>query len=150
MTDPLYYEDFETGQQLLTERFTIDKEHALAFAREYDPQYMHTDETAAQKSAHGKLIVSGWQTAAVTMKLKTTSQLTRIAGGLLGLGIEKLRWPRPVYPGDTLRAVITITEKRPSQSKPTHGVMKYKVETLNQNDELAMEMQAAVWVPRRP
>ncbi len=149
MADPLYYEDFEIGQTLETENVTIDKEHALAFAREYDPQAMHVDERAAQETPHGTLIVSGWQTAAITMKLKTTSKLVEISGGLLGLGIDKLRWPRPVYPGDTLHAVITITDKRLSQSKPTHGVMKYTIETFNQKNELAMSMEAAVWVPRK-
>lgn len=133
-----------------TEAFTIDKEHALAFARQYDPQYYHIDEKAAESSQYGRLIVSGWQTAAVTMKLKTTSKLVKITGGLLGLGIESMRWPRPVYPGDTLHAVITIIDKRPSASKPTHGVMKYKIETINQNGEVVMEMHTAVWVPRRP
>lgn len=149
MTQPLYYEDFEIGQTLETESFTIDKEHALAFAREYDPQAMHVDDEAAKGTPHGTLIVSGWQTAAITMKLKTTSELVKVAGGLLGLGIDKLRWARPVYPGDTLHAVITITDKRLSQSKPTHGVMKYTIETFNQKNELAMSMEAAVWVPRK-
>lgn len=149
MTDPLYYEDFEVGQKLETESFTIDREHALAFAREYDPQAMHMDDDAAKNTPHGALIVSGWQTAAITMKLKTTSELVKVAGGLLGLGIDKLRWARPVYPGDTLHAIITITDKRLSQSKPTHGVMKYTIETFNQKGELAMTMEAAVWVPRK-
>jgi acyl dehydratase len=145
----LHFEDFEVGQRMETETFTIDKEHAIAFAREYDPQYFHIDENSAHGGPYGKLIVSGWQTAAVTMKLKAASILTQIAGGLLGLGIESLKWPRPVYPGDTLRAVITITEKRQSQSKPTHGILKYKVETFNQKNELVMDMHTAVWVPRK-
>ena len=145
----LYFEDFEIGQRLETEHFAIDKKRALAFAHEYDPQYYHVDEEKAKDGPYGRLIVSGWQTAAVTMKLKTTSKLVEIAGGLLGLGVESLKWPRPVYPDDELHAVITITDKRPSNSKPTHGIVKYKVETLNQNDELVMEMQTAVWVPRR-
>lgn len=147
---PLYFEDFEVGQRLETERFTITLAQALAFAREYDPQYYHIDEEAAKKSAYGRLIVSGWQTAAITMKLKAGTILTRIAGGLLGLGVDRLKWPRAVFPGDTLNVVITITGKRPSESKPTHGVINYKMETINQHGELVMETDTAVWVPRRP
>lgn len=149
MNAPLYFEDFTISQRMETEPFTIDKAHALAFAREYDPQYYHIDEGSAQGGPYGTLIVSGWQTAAVTMKLKTTSMLMQISGGLLGLGIESLKWPRAVYPGDSLHAVITIMDKRVSNSKPTHGVMKYRVETFNQKNELVMEMHTAVWVPRR-
>jgi acyl dehydratase len=149
MDTPLYFEDFDIGQRLETECFTIDQEHAIAFAKEYDPQYFHIDEVDAKSGPYGKLIVSGWQTAAITMKLKATSLLVEVAGGLVGLGIDGLRWPRAVYPGDTLHAIITITDKRPSSSKPTHGVMKYKVETFNQNNELVMEMHTAVWIPRK-
>jgi acyl dehydratase len=147
---PLYFEDFEIGQTLETESFTIDKKCAIAFAREYDPQDFHIDEAAAKSSAFHELIVSGWQTAAVTMKLKAGTILARIDGGLLGLGVDSLRWPRPVFPGDTLNVVITITGKRASDSKPTHGIMKYKMETFNQNGELVLVADTAVWAPRRP
>jgi acyl dehydratase len=149
MQDALYFEDFDTGQQFVTGGFTITQENAIAFAREYDPQYFHIDAEAAKKSAYGRLIVSGWQTAAVTMKLKATTPLVKVAGGLLGLGLDELKWPRAVYPGDTLKVTITITDKRPSKSKPTHGVVKYKMDTYNQHGELVMETTTAVWMPRK-
>lgn len=151
MTKPstLFFEDFEIGQRMETKPFTITKENAISFAREYDPQYYHVDEEAAKTSQYGKLIVSGWQTAAINMKLKATTRLGQVDGGLLGLGVDTLKWLKPVYPGDTLYLVITITDKRPSSSRPTHGVMKYKMETFNQNGELVMETIPAVWVPRR-
>lgn len=148
MTDALYFEDFDVGQQFTAGSVVLEKDHALRFAQAYDPQVFHVDEEAARGSFFGRLVVSGWQTAAVTMRLKTASDLGKVAGGLVGLGLESVKWPRPVYPGDTLRIVITITEKRPSQSKPTYGIVKYKVETLNQRGDLVMEMHTAVWVPR--
>lgn len=145
----LFFEDFREGQVLDSERFTIDKDRAVGFAADYDPQYFHTDEQSSADSPFGQLIVSGWQTAAITMRLKTTTDLMRVSGGLIGLGIDSIRWPRPVHPGDTLRAKITITEKRASASKPAYGVVKYKVETFNQRDELVMDMVTAVWMPRK-
>src|SRR4051812_48271794 len=108
----LYFEDFSIGQQFPNGSFTFDKEQAIAFAREYDPQYFHIDEEAAKKSFFGALVVSGWQTAAVTMRLKAGSDLRKVAGGLIGLGHESLKWPRSVYPGDTVRIVVTIVDKR--------------------------------------
>jgi acyl dehydratase len=145
----LYFEDFAVGQQFDSDEFTIDKDYAIDFARQYDPQYFHTDERAAAKGIWGRLVVSGWQTAAITMKLKATTPLVNVTGGLIGLGIESIKWPRPVYPDDTLQALITVTETRPSKSKPDYGVVKYKVETFNQDDDLVMEMHTAVWVPRK-
>ena len=77
----------------------------------------------------------------------STRKCARV-GEPVGLGVETVKWPRPVYPGDALRIVITITGKRHSQSKPTHGIVQYKVDTFNQQDELVMEMTTAVLVPR--
>jgi len=145
----LYFEDFEVGQKMETKPFTITKEYAIAFAREYDPQYYHVDEEAAKAGPYGRLIVSGWQTAAINMKLKATTRLAQVDGGLLGLGLDTLKWLKPVYPGDTLHLIITVTDKRLSNSRPTHGIMKYKMETFNQHGELVMETAPAVWVPLR-
>lgn len=147
MTDPLYYEDLAIGQAFSSGSVTMRKDDAIGFASRYDPQYFHVDEAAAKEGIWGRLVVSGWHTAAVTMRLKAESGLGRVAGGLVGLGLESVKWPRPVFPGDTLSIIITITGKRLSKSKPTHGVVNYKVETFNQNRELVMEMLTAVWVP---
>jgi acyl dehydratase len=150
MGKELYYEDFTAGQQLKSRRgYSMEKSSAIAFAREYDPQSQHVDEEAAKKGAFGGLIVSGWHTAAATMRLKTETDLFNVAGGLIGMGLKNVRWPRPTMPGDTLRIVVTILGKRLSASKPGKGIVEYKVETINQRGELAMEMETAVNVPLR-
>lgn len=148
MSRELYYADFSVGQQMKSGRsITVEKADTIGFAREYDPQPYHLDEEAAKHTAVGELIASGWHTAAVSMRLKLETDLKHVAGGLLGLGVESLRWPRPTMPGDTLRIVITVLEKRLSNSKPGKGIVKYKLETFNQKDELMMEMITAIWVP---
>lgn len=150
MSTPLYYEDFTIGQTLESRtHYTIDRASAIHFAKEFDPQHQHIDDEKARESIFGELVVSGWHTAAATMRLKTETDLVHIAGGLVGLGTETMRWPRPTMPGDTLRLVITILDKRLSQSKPGKGVIKYKAETLNQKGELMMEMVTHVIVPCR-
>lgn len=147
MADELYFEDFEIGQEFHTDSHLVTKESSIAFAKDYDPQYFHIDEEAAKHSPFGRLVTSGWQTAAITMRLKAGSAMNKVAGGMVGMGIETVKWPKPVYPGDTLRAVITIVEKRRSQSKPTHGIVKYRMETFNQHEEQVLEMVTAIWVP---
>src|SRR5579872_5735398 len=110
-TRELYYEDFTVGQQFHgAHSQTMDKESIIAFAREFDPQSMHIDEAGAKKSVFGELVASGWHTAVVTMKLKTTTDLFHVPGGLVGLGIKNMRWPMPVRPGDTLRIVVTVLD----------------------------------------
>jgi acyl dehydratase len=146
----LYYEDFAAGQQFRSRRsFTLTKDDIIAFARLYDPQPQHTSEEEAKSSVFGELVASGWHTAATTMRLKAETDLVRVAGGLVGLGLDKVRWPRPTMPGDSLSILVTVLEKRVSESLPGKGIVRYKVETLNQKGELAMEMLTAVIVPIR-
>jgi hypothetical protein len=64
-----YLEDFAVGQTFGSRWLRIDRERALAFAAEFDPQPFHLDEAAARRSIFGGLSVSGWYTAAVTMRL---------------------------------------------------------------------------------
>lgn len=149
MVTKLYFQDFTPGQEFITGSYMIPEDKAVGFAQEYDPQYFHIDAEAASDSPFGRLVVSGWQTAAISMRLKITTDLRHVAGGMIGMGLESVKWPRPVYPGDTLRAVIRIVDTRRSGSKPTHGVVKYVMETFNQNDEKVLEMQTAIWVPAR-
>lgn len=147
MAEELYFDDFEEGQSFQTGSHTVTRESATRFAQEYDPQYFHVDEEAARHGPFGRLVVSGWQTAAIAMRLKAETELSKIAGGMVGMGLESVTWPLPVYPGDTLRAVITVIGKRRSQSRPTHGIVKYRLEMFNQADEKVMEMVAAIWAP---
>lgn len=147
--DSLYFEDLEVGSVFSGGDYTVSKEEAVSFASRYDPQYFHTNETAALQSPFGKLAVSGWHTAAITMRLKAHSGLERVFGGLIGLGLKEVKWPRPVYPGDTLTARFTITDKRRSGSTPTHGIVSYQGVTTNQHGETVMQMETAVWVPCR-
>jgi acyl dehydratase len=148
MNRELYYNDFTVGQRMESARgITLEKADTIAYALVFDPQPYHIDEEAAKNTMFGQLIASGWHTASVSMRLKLETDLRYVAGGLLGLGVENLRWPKPTLPGDTLRVIITIIEKRLSASKPDKGIIKYKLETLNQNNELMMEMVTAVIVP---
>ncbi|MBN8543635.1 MAG: MaoC family dehydratase [Alphaproteobacteria bacterium] len=145
-----YFEDFSVGQRFETEPHTTTEAEALAFAKRYDPQPHHTDPVAARDSLFGALVLSGWETASIIMgqKLRNTP-LGQVATGLVGIGIDNLRWPKAVEPGDTLRATITIIAARPSNSRPDKGVVKYKIEAFNQRDELVMGMEVAVLMPRR-
>lgn len=147
MADELYFDDFQVGQQFQSGTYLLTKESSVKFAQEYDPQYFHIDEEAAKDSHFGKLAASGWQTMAITMKLKAGSGMNRVAGGLVGLGLDSVKWLKPVYPDDTLHVLITVIDKRRSESKPTHGVVKYHMETFNQLDEKVLEMNTAIWVP---
>lgn len=144
-----YFEDFEAGQQFEAGSHTMTKDDIIAFARAFDPQPQHTDEEAAKHSQFGELVASGWHTGGVSVRLKLQTPLGQVEGGLAGLGLEGIHFFQPVKPGDTLRVRVSILEKRLSASRPTQGILRYKVETLNQHNAVVAETTAAVLVKRR-
>jgi acyl dehydratase len=145
----LYLEDLHVGDRFGSKVLEVTEEGIIAFARDFDPQPFHLDPAAAEKSVFKELVASGWHTAAMSMKLFVTGGL-RLAGGSVGLGVDELRWPRPVKPGDTLRLETEILEVRPSQSKPDRGVIRIRNVTTNQRDEVVQTFVASVLVRRRP
>jgi acyl dehydratase len=146
----LYLEDLAPGQMYGSAgRLTVSVEDIKRFAAAFDPQPFHLDEAAARQSRFGELIASGWHTAAMTMRLLVESEFTP-AGGLIGAGVEELRWPKPVRPGDELRVESEILEVRASKSRPDRGLIKVKMTTRNQNGEAVQVFIGNLVVPRRP
>ena len=144
-----HLEDFEAGQVFRgSTRIRVDADAIKAFAADFDPQPFHLDEAAAKNSIFGGLAASGWHTAAMTMRLLTEGEF-QVAGGLIGLGLKELRWPRPVRPGDELRVEVEILAVRESQSRPEQGLVTTKTTTLNQHGETVQEFVNTLIVPRR-
>ncbi|MGZ7080644.1 MAG: MaoC family dehydratase [Thermoanaerobaculia bacterium] len=144
-----YLEDFHVGQIFGSGTLRVDAESIKRFAAEFDPQPFHMDEDKARDSMFRGLAASGWHTAALTMRLLVSSE-AKPAGGLIGAGVEALRWPRPVRPGDVLRVESEVMEVRPSNSRPEQGLIKLQTRTLNQNGEPVQIFVANLLVPRRP
>lgn len=128
----VFFEDLAPGQIFKSGTIRVDAEEIKAFATQFDPQPFHLDEAAAHTSFFRGLAASGWHTAALTMRLLVESDF-RPAGGLIGAGLEELRWPRPVRPGDELHLEVEILEARPSRSKPHQGLVRIRTTTLNQH-----------------
>jgi acyl dehydratase len=141
------FEDWVVGERHETESIEVTREKALAFAREYDPQAFHLDDAAAEASMFGRLAISGWQTAAYAMRLIVESGIFAKHGGI-GLGVDELRWLKPVYPGDVLRVTAECAAKRASAGKP-NGIVRFKIDTSNGDGALVMSHTAIVLVPRR-
>jgi acyl dehydratase len=129
-----YLEDFAVGQTFGSGALRVEAQSIKTFAAEFDPQPFHLDAQAAVSTFFGGLAASGWHTAALTMRLLVESEL-RPAGGIIGLGFDEFRWPRPVRPGDELRVRSEVLEVRVSKSQPTQGIIKVRTTTLNQHDE---------------
>ncbi len=145
----LYLEDLSVGQTFRSGSVRVELDAIKAFAAQFDPQPFHLDEEAARTSMFGRLVASGWHTAALSMRLTVISDF-KIAGGLIGMGVDEIRWPRPVFPGDELHVESEVLDVRPSRSNPDRGVVKMQNKTINQDGQLVMQQIANLIVPRRP
>ena len=143
----LYLEDLFPGQRFESRPHTLDVEQIKRFASDFDPQPFHTDEEAAKDSFFGSLAASGWHTAAITMRLLTES--VPIAGGLIGAKTE-ITWPRPTWPGSTLRVFSAIQSVTPSRSKPDRGIIIMLSETRDEADAVVQTLRVTMIGFRRP
>lgn len=144
----LAFEDYSIGDVLTGEPLTVSREDIVAFARAFDFQPFHLDEAAAEQTFAGRLIASGWHTAALGMRLLQQGPFQ--GGSSLGApGIEELRWLKPVLPGDTLRVSLTITGLRDSSTKPGLGFVTAMLAVENGRDETVMTQRFTFMLARR-
>ena len=148
MTSELYFEDLHPGMKFPSIRsYKVTAEEIKAFAESYDPQPFHLDEAAGESSFFKGLAASGWLTAAIVMRLRVES--IKIAGGMIGAGVEEIRWMQPVRPGDSLHTEAEILEVRRSASRPTFGVVRSRTLTYNQREEVVMRSVVNFLAPLR-
>ena len=144
----LAFEDFREGERRTFGPRALSREEIVAFARDWDPQPFHIDEAAAARSPFGGLIASGWQTAALSMRLVVDGMLAD-STSIGSPGLDELRWLKPVRPGDALSVEVTVLEVTPSRSKPDRGSVKLSYRCSNQADEVVMTMVARILFLRR-
>ncbi|TGD93279.1 MaoC family dehydratase [Methylobacterium nonmethylotrophicum] len=149
MTRELYLDDLAPGQVYRSGETTVTAADIVRFAEQFDPQVFHLDAGKAAATFFGGLAASGWHTAALTMRLLVESEL-QPAGGIIGAGMDELRWPKPLRPGDTIRLESEVIEVRPSRSRPSQGLAKVRTTTLNQHGEPVQVLIANLLVVRRP
>ncbi len=142
-----YFEDLKAGDRFKSGTYKVTEEQIVSFAREFDPQPFHLDPAVARQTMFKGLIASGWHTAAITMRLFV--QTLNFAEGAIGLGVDELRWPNAVRPGDVLQVETEIVDLRESRSKPSHGIVRIRNVTTNQRGEVVQTMFASTLVLRR-
>ena len=135
-----YFEDYVPGPVFEYGPIFVTEADIIAFARQFDPQDIHTNPEVAARGPFGGIIASGWHTASLMMRLFADHFLSKVAA-IASPGVDELRWLRPVRPGDSLRIRIRVMEARRSRSKPDRGVVHALVEVLNQNREVVMSVK---------
>jgi acyl dehydratase len=149
MPKELYFEDFYVGQKFTSiGAYKVTAAEIKEFGQKYDPQPFHLDEHAGEGSFFKGLAASGWLTAAIVMRLRVES--ITVAGGMIGAGVEEMRWTTPVRPGDTIRSEIEVLGVRHSQSRRDYGIVRTRSIAYNQRNEVIMRATVNFLAPVRP
>ena len=143
-----YFEDYEAGRVYEFGSALLTESEIIEFARRFDPQDMHVDPEKARQGRFGGIIASGWHTIGVAMRLYVDHYLP-VAASLASPGVDEVRWPNPVRPGDSIRIRVSILETVPSRSKADRGVVRARIEAFNQNDEPVLSLIALSILARR-
>ena len=142
-----YFEDYIPGTVADCGTVSVDEADIIAFAKEYDPQPFHVDPSS--QSPFGGLIASGWHTISLVMRQLVEHYISP-ESSLGAAGVDEVRWPRPVRPGDTLHVRATVTEARRSASKPDRGIIRTRIEAFNDSGEPVLSMTAINFILTRP
>ena len=132
------FADFHTGQILTLGPVSVTESQIIAFARDYDPQWFHTDPEAARRGQWGGLIASGWQTCGLAMRLVYDNLLAG-SESIGSPGVKNLMWPSPVRPDEPLTMRIDVLEARRSKSKPLLGILSWHWQLLQADDRHALD-----------
>lgn len=142
------------GRTIVLGSHTFDAQEIKEFARKFDPQRFHVDEKDAEASLFGRLCASGWHTTATWMKYNL---LHRDAGRPWtgdgpepqfgpSPGFEKLRWPKPVYAGETVTFTRRAVAHRALASRPGWRVLTLMSEAFDSTGDKVLEFESAVLV----
>lgn len=143
-----FFEDWSVDEVFEGEAsYLMTAQRIVEFGQEFDPQAFHTDPAAAEASAFGGLIASGWHTGSAMMLL-----LTEFLGptSLGSPGVDKLRWLEPVRPGDELRLRLKVLNTRASESKPDRGLVRCRQELFRTDGVVVMSHEATFMLHRKP
>ena len=131
-----YFEDWAVGDTLAHQphRTVTEADNLLISALTHNPQPLHLDAEYAAATEFGRIVVNGTFTFALMVGLSVGD--TTLGTLVANLGYDKVRMPKPVFVGDTLRAETQVIALKESKSRPDAGIVTFEHRMLNQSGEL--------------
>ena len=140
-----YFEDFRVGQRIKFDRYAVMQSEIVEFAKRYDPQVFHVDDSHSLTAELGGIMASGWHTTAIFMRLAVDAYLGN-AAILTSPGVDELRWLAPVRAGDMISGEAIVEEARLSVSKPDRGILTTGVRLWNQQEVDVLRLRTHAFI----
>lgn len=146
----LYFEQFEVGQRFdhAWTRTVTETDNVLFSSLTMNVQPLHLDAHFAAKTEFGKPLVNSIFTLGLMVGMTVND--TTLGTTIGNLGMTEVKFPKPVFCGDTLRARTVVISKRESKSRPDAGVVDFEHTALNQRDEIVATCKRAAFMRKRP
>ena len=122
----LYFEEFEEGQvfEHAISRTVTEMDNVLFSTLTMNPQPLHLDEEFAKQTEFGQRLVNSLFTLGLVIGISVGE--TTLGTTVANLGMSDVRFPKPVFHGDTLRARTTVLSKRRSRSRADAGIVEFE------------------------
>jgi acyl dehydratase len=147
----LYFEEFEVGQIFKhpIHRTVTEMDNVLFSSLTHNPARLHLDEQYCRDHTEfGQRILNSAFTLALMVGISVHE--TTLGTTVGNLGWDEVRFPAPVFHGDTLRFETEVLEKRESKSRPHNGIVIFAHRGYNQNDKLIAECKRSGLMLRKP
>ena len=145
-----YFDEWQVGDRVThaVTRTVTEADNLLISALTHNPQPMHLDHELAAKSEFGKPLVNSVFTFGLMIGVSVSD--TTLGTLVANLGYDQLKFPNPVFAGDTLRSESECIAVRESKSRPNAGIVTWAHRSFNQRDELVCKCTRTALIQKRP
>jgi acyl dehydratase len=146
----LFFDDMRVGQLFQHEirRTIIEADNVWFSALTHNPAYLHLDAEYCRQTEFGQRLVNSGFTLALMVGISVGD--TTLGTAIANLGWDEVRFPKPLFHGDTIRVETEVIELRESRSRPDAGIVVFLHRAYNQRDELVAHCKRSGLQRRRP
>jgi acyl dehydratase len=146
----LYFDEFSLGQKFdhPIRRTVTEADNVFFTAMTHNPAQLHLDEEYAKGTEFGARIVNSLFTLGLMIGISVGE--TTLGTTVANLGMDEVRFPKPVFHGDTLHVETEVLEKRESKSRPTQGIVVFLHRAINQRGEIVAQCKRSALMLKKP
>lgn len=145
-----WFEQFVDGEVIThdTRRTVTETDNVIFTTLSMNPAAIHLDHDYSSRTEFGKPLMNSVFTLGLVVGLTIAD--TTLGTTVGNLGFEEVKFPKPVFAGDTIRAETTVVTKRESKSRPTQGIVTFIHRGINQRGEIVCECRRLALMMKAP
>ena len=146
----LYFDDLAIGQRFEhpIRRTVTETDNILFSALTHNPQPLHIDRHFSAATEWGQPLMNSLFTLGLMVGISVND--TTIGTIIANLGMTEVRFPHPLFQGDTVSVVTEVTAKRVSRSRPNAGIVEFEHKAFKQNREMVAICRRQVFIHMKP